>query len=85
MAIFCDPRLTFNNSSAIFIVMLQVVVRAKWLFGDSDLSCESAEDDADHRPADVGCVVAWGAFVVAGAATVAGDPGQGPFHYPTPW
>lgn len=40
---------------------------------------EAFAGDADHAPVDHGFVMLGQAFVVAGAAAVSGDPGQGAF------
>src|SRR5262245_1755888 len=46
------------------------------------IASEAAGHAGDHGPVDGGFVASGEAFVVAGAATVAGDPGQGSFHHP---
>src|SRR5215469_1387281 len=43
---------------------------------------QAAGHDGDHGPVDGGFVVGGEAFVVACAAAVAGDPGQGPLDHP---
>src|SRR6059058_1982764 len=43
---------------------------------------QAAGHEGDHGPVDGGFVVGGEAFVVAGAAAVAGDPGQRPFDHP---
>lgn len=55
-------------------------IPAKSLF--LNLSGEAFAGEADHAPADHGFVVFGKAFVVADAAAVAGDPGQGAFDDP---
>jgi hypothetical protein len=48
----------------------------------SIMAGEAAGHEGDHGPVDHGFVVGGEAFVVAGAASVASDPGQGPLDHP---
>ena len=47
-----------------------------------NLFAQAFAGDSDHCPADHGFVVGRQPFVVPDAASVPGDPGQGPFDDP---